>query len=153
MMRDDRTKIRLVRRVHTPPDSTTKGGPVTRSSVDEGSLVWVVADPFGDRCSTGERLAFMRPYGDAPAQSHTCRHRTARTWGPARWTHTREHAGRSRSRREHTRAKTSLEYAAMSIANRWKYKRRESILFWNTSSECGRKLIVFIGKCNETEWW
>jgi len=35
-----------------------------------------VADPFGDRCSTGERLLPVRLYEGA--QPHTCRHGTAR---------------------------------------------------------------------------
>lgn len=123
-------------RTHVPSFCDQRG---TRSSVDEESPIRVVADPFGDRCSTGERLLLARPYGGV--QPHTCRHGMARTWGPARWTHTRVHAGRSRSRRECTRVKTSPGWrAAMCIASRW--KRREVLFRGANSDATGRKLVA-----------
>lgn len=91
----DRIEIRLARHVHTPPGPQDRTGP-RRIPGDEGSSVRVVADPFGDRCSTGERLLPVRPY-----------EALERAYLPAGRTRGHDIRGRSRSRRKRTRAKTS----------------------------------------------
>lgn len=150
MSRDDRTEIKRKTHTHVLGSYGQRG---TRSSVDEGSPIRVVADLFGDRCSTGERLLPARPY-DGGAQPHTCRHGVARTWGPARRTHTREHAAQSRSRRECTRVKTSLEWrAAPRCASRAIESTSDESRFYSEVPVPMRPVATcrsLVGKRNET---
>lgn len=94
---------------------THASGAQDRTSGDEGSSVRVVADPFGDRCSTGECLLPVRPYEALeriPAGTPYARG-YARSVSLAAKTHACENESREMQR----------------TASCWKFKRCESILF------------------------